>query len=230
MEKNMILAEILGECRRFLPETFRQECEKLFAEHLGRLADTLLAFSTDGVPAEFPKPHFSVECTPPLASAFVFFEKPIAAWNSHGKTPEVLQQFADAMVQATAKHILMLMGQRFTPASLTDSRGIPPLTSELIASFTAVYGQNMTVGARAWTKHVHRSTEKFWGVVKGSVDQKNQDALNIVTHILDNRSWTNVFFHYMHEVVVEARVSTGHGARWGKGGNEFIGFLEPFDD
>jgi len=31
-------------------------------------------------------------------------------------------------------------------------------------------------------------------------------------------------------VVFEARLPTGHGARWGHGGEEFIGFLEPFDE
>jgi hypothetical protein len=31
-------------------------------------------------------------------------------------------------------------------------------------------------------------------------------------------------------VVFEARLSSGHGARWGHAGGEFIGFLEPFDE
>ena len=34
--------------------------------------------------------------------------------------------------------------------------------------------------------------------------------------------------HFKHVLVYEARVSSGHGARWGHGGDEFIGFLEPF--
>jgi hypothetical protein len=37
-----------------------------------------------------------------------------------------------------------------------------------------------------------------------------------------------VFGHFQHEVVYEARVRSGHGARWAQGGAEFIGFLEPF--
>ena len=48
--------------------------------------------------------------------------------------------------------------------------------------------------------------------------------------ILDAATWWNVFGHFQHDVVYEARVPSGHGARWGFGGNEFIGFLEPFDE
>ena len=38
----------------------------------------------------------------------------------------------------------------------------------------------------------------------------------------DSATWWNVFGHFAHEVVYEARVPSGHGARWGFGGDEFI--------
>jgi len=31
----------------------------------------------------------------------------------------------------------------------------------------------LTVGARAWCKHAHRSSEGFWGIAKGSEMEKN---------------------------------------------------------
>jgi hypothetical protein len=34
----------------------------------------------------------------------------------------------------------------------------------------------------------------------------------------------------MHDLVYEARVPSGHGTRWGQLGDEFVGFLEPFDE
>jgi hypothetical protein len=52
----------------------------------------------------------------------------------------------------------------------------------------------------------------------------------MLLHILDNTTWWNVFGHFKHVLVYEARVPSGHGARWGQGGDELIGFLEPFDE
>lgn len=37
----------------------------------------------------------------------------------------------------------------------------------------------LTVGARAWCKHGHRSSEGFWGQVKGTEIEKNEAADNI---------------------------------------------------
>jgi hypothetical protein len=37
----------------------------------------------------------------------------------------------------------------------------------------------LTVGARALCKHAHRSSEGFWGVVKGTEAEKNEMANKI---------------------------------------------------
>lgn len=227
------LQDTLQACKSMLPEQFYQTHQGLWQnEHIDRLATRLLALREQGVPAEFPLPHFSVECTPPLAQAFAFFAAPLDNWRqAENKTGEpLLRQFAEAFVAAGCQHILLLLGQRFTPASLTDARAIPPTRARLMAAVNQEYKQGLTAGARAWTKHAHRSSDKFWGEIKGSAADKNNGALRLITHILDNATWWNMFGHYVHQVVCEARVATGHGVRWGKGGDELIGFLEPFDE
>ncbi len=227
------LPETLHSCKVLLPEEFYRVHQALWeTEHIARLAARLLQFWQEGVPSAFPLPHFSVECTPPLAEVFVFFKATLAAWHQAGDKSErsLLQQFAEALVAAGCSRILILLGQRFTPASITDARAIPPTRTRLIAAVNKEYKQGLTSGARAWTKHAHRSSDKFWGEIKGSTADKNNGSLQLISRILDNTTWWNIFGHYAHDTVYEARVSTGHGVRWGKGGDELIGFLEPFDE
>lgn len=227
------LLPILRSCQDYLPSEFVSTHQRLFTEeeHLQKLSKRLLQFSEEGVPDSFPLPHFNVECTPPLKSAYVFFENPLQHWKSG--TLELLplmQQFANAFVQAGCRNILILLGQRFTPASLTDARAIPPSRATLIESASREYAQALTVGARALTKHVHRAPDKFWGEIKGSTEEKNALAIHKISTILDQTTWWNIFGHYKHDIVFEARVPEGQGVRWGHSGAELIGFLEPFLD
>jgi hypothetical protein len=127
----------------------------------------------------------------------------------------------------------VLLGQRLTPASLSDERAFPPPRDRLLASAAHPHSaaDHLSVAARALTKHVGRigGTGDFWGQVTGTIDQKNSAALAIVERILDQTTWWNVFGHCKHEHVFEARVSSGHGARWAHTGDELIGFVEPFE-
>ena len=43
----------------------------------------------------------------------------------------------------------------------------------------------LTVGARALSKHAHRSSEGFWGGVKGTEGEKNDHASNVAKGILE---------------------------------------------
>jgi hypothetical protein len=219
-----------------LPMDFRAAHAWLFEEeHVARLADRLLRFAREGVPAAFPLPHFAAECTPPLSDAWAFFREPVAQWQAADDklSPPLLQRFADALPAAGCKNLLILLGQRLTPASLTDARAIPPARARLLASANREHNpaDHLTVAARALSKHAHRSLEAFWGgEVRGSVAEKNARAVEVLNRILDHATWWNVFGHFAHDLVYEARVPSGHGARWGFGGDEFIGFLEPFDE
>jgi hypothetical protein len=218
-----------------LPEPLRSDHARLFEEeHLRRLADRLLALAEQGVPDGFPPPHFAAECTPPLAEAWAPFREPMRLWRA---APDrlagpLLRGFADALVAAGTRNLLVLLGQRLTPASITDARAIPPARAQLLAAANREHNpaDYLTVAARALTKHVPRAGGVFWGEVRGSVAEKNARAAQLLGAILDNATWWNVFGHFQHDVVYEARVPSGHGARWGFGGRDFIGFLEPFDE
>jgi hypothetical protein len=218
-----------------LPEPFRTTNARfLEEEHLARLASRLLQFHEQGVPEELPRPHFAAECTPPLGESFAVFREALALSQRSGdeQTAVVAQAFSRALEAAGTAHLLLLLGQRLTPASLTDARAIPPTRAQLLTSSFREHNpaDHLTVAARALTKHHHRSPDAFWGEVRGSTAEKNAAARKVLEHILDHTTWWNVFGHFAHEVVYEARVPTGHGARWGHGGDEFIGFLEPFDE
>jgi hypothetical protein len=228
------LYHVLQACRPLLPEPFGSAHARLFAqeEHLAALAARLLAFARQGVPAEPPPPRFAAECTPPLEAAFAPFRDAVAAWHDDSYSSALPRQFTDALVVAGTRNLLVLLGQRLTPASVTDARAIPPTRARLLASARRPHGNAdpLTVAGRALAKHVHRSPAAFWGQVSGSAAEKNAAAEEVLARILGGATWWNVFGHFKHDLVYEARVPTGHGARWGRLGDEFIGFLEPFDE
>jgi hypothetical protein len=229
------LLDTLRACVPLLPVPFVAEHRRLFAEeHLTKLAARLLEFHRHSVPTQLPPPHFAAECTPPLDEAFSPFREPLRAWAAapDESAPEVVRQLARAVLAAGCDGLLLLLGQRRTPASLTDARAIPPLRAELLASAAALHNSadGLTVAARALTKHVPRSPDDFWGALSGTVVEKNAAARAILEGILDGQTWWNVFGHFQHGTVYEARVSSGHGARWGAGGAPFIGFLGPFEE
>jgi hypothetical protein len=229
------LRDVLAACVPLVPGPFCTEHARLFEpEHLDRLAARLLRFHRGGVLDSRPPPHFSAECSPPVGGVFAVFADALRLWEAAPGlcSPAVPRAFADAVVRAGCPGLLLLLGQRRTPASLTDARAIPPPRATLLAAAARPCGERdpLTAGARALSKHVHRSAEAFWGEVRGSAGAKNRAAEAVVGRILGGATWWNVFGHYKHGTVFEARVATGHGARWGRDGIAFIGFLEPFDE
>jgi hypothetical protein len=117
---------------------------------------------------------------------------------------------------------------RQTPGSLLDARAIPPEKARLLAAAAELLEDDLTVAARALSKHAPRASGGFWGEVRGSVAEKNRAALAVVEAILGAATWWNVFEHYKHGVVYEARAASGHGVRFSGDGARLIGFLEPF--
>lgn len=206
-----------------LPPDFRERFARLWhPDHLARLARNFDRLASEGVAV--PLPHFAAEVTPPVGPVFDRV-RPFL----NGEQPDEL---AREFVEIGCDGLLLLLGQRRTPASLTDESGIPPTDAELWASATTQHNPNdaLTVVARALAKHCHRSTEAFWGSTSGPTATRNGQAEAVLRRILDGRTWWNVFGHFAHETVFEARLPTGHGARWGNAGSKFIGFLEPFDE
>jgi hypothetical protein len=214
-----------------LPDGIRRDLSRLFADEelLARLSTRLLVFARQGVP-QHPPPQFSAECTPSLSEVFEPFRAAVAAWDDTPDAPVVPTLLAEALTTSGIRNILILLGQRLTPASLSDASAFPPPHQALLAAALTPHSptDKLSVAGRALAKHAARSTGTFWGTVSGSADDKNAAARRLLQRILDEATWWNVFGHFKHVTVFEARVPTGHGARWGHGGEEFIGFLEPF--
>ena len=84
----------------------------------------------------------------------------------------------------------------------------------------------LTVGARALSKHAHRSSEGFWGHATGTEKQKNEFANKVAVKILRECVWINTHRMLQSETIIECRVIQGYGMRWSLDGT-FRGFLEP---
>lgn len=225
------LARAFMDCRPFLSEQFCNDHQRLFIdEHVQKIADSLYRIWEQGIPENYPPPHLTVECTPPMQQAFAAFRQFLALWHvAVDKTDShLLKELAATLMSTGTQNLLVLLGQRLTPASITDARAFPVPRKQLLQAANIIYSANITTAARALTKHAQRHNDKFWGEVRGSEAQRNELAIAIINRILDNSTWWNVFSHYKHNIVYEARVSNGYGARWGNDGSEFIGFLEPF--
>src|SRR4051812_31315274 len=149
--------DALRDSQRLLPESLRRELARLYAEDdlLAALSTRLLVFARQGVPEAPPPPYFSAECTPPLNEAFAPFQHAVAAWHSQPDSPVIADLLAGATAAAGVKHVLVLLGQRMTPASRTDGGALPPPRSALLASALAPHSDadRLTVAARALAKH-----------------------------------------------------------------------------
>lgn len=217
------LQETLSKCTALLPEPFRTANAALFrADLVTRLGNRIAFLALHGVPADRPEPHFAEEVTPPLGPVFDRF-RPVLG------DPDP-RQWAGVLAEVGADGVLLLLGQRRTPASLTDASAAPPTTGQLLAAADAPCNPRaaLSVAARAWSKHAPRAESSFWGTPSGGDADKNEAARRLVDAILAGATWWNVFGHYAHDTVFEARLPSGHGARWGDRGAVFIGFLEPF--
>ena len=84
----------------------------------------------------------------------------------------------------------------------------------------------LTLGARALSKHAHRCSDGFWGQATGTEINRNENANNIAVKILRECIWINIHRMLQSETIIECRVIQGYGIRWSIDGT-FKGFLEP---
>jgi len=116
-------------------------------------------------------------------------------------------------------------GLAYTVGSALGST--PPSTQSCLSAFLAPNSAKLTAGARAWSKHSHRSqpvdeTEKdkrkrstgWWGTPSGPVAIINERALALFWKVMDSATWRNL--HWLpHQILVyEVRVAEGYGMRW----------------
>ncbi|EAY25121.1 hypothetical protein [Microscilla marina] len=197
----------------------------LHAEHIHLLVAQLLHYHQHQTLHKLP--YFIEECTPAIQPGITPFYTALCHWLNNPE--EGTQLLSQAYKSVSINDLLLILGQRRTPASITTEQALPPLRKHLSTAFSTYHKQHtLSVGARAWCKHVNRSEQEFWGVVKGNDEEKNKAAEELLNHLLDNTTWWNVFEHYKHDLVYEVRLPSGHGARWSVGDMRFIGFLEPF--
>src|SRR5262245_24482519 len=198
------LHEALAETRSLLPAELALQLQPLFLlpEHRSRLATRLLVYLRQGAPTSHPPPSFAGECTPPLAVAFEFFRPAVRHWFDFREDPSVPHRLADALVAAGTLNVLVLLGMRLTPASVTDQRGFPPPQDWLTRAAMETSEQGLSLAARALDKHAARDPV-FWGAPSGNAEERNEQALELVERILGERTWWNVFCHGKHELVFE---------------------------
>ncbi|KAG2142953.1 hypothetical protein DEU56DRAFT_792663 [Suillus clintonianus] len=128
----------------------------------------------------------------------------------------------------------LLNGLAYTVGSALGSE--PPTREECLTAFSIPNNVGLTAGARAWSKHSHRSQGEtpgikdlpvernnkgkmktntgWWGTPSGSVSSINDRALALFERVVDKSTWRNL--HWLpHQVLVyEARVAEGYGMRW----------------
>lgn len=209
-----------------LSTPWKEKYTNLFAtEHWSTLINQFNRYLKEE-PTKLRLPYFSKEVIPPIDQIMDYFKSAYHSAIQEEKYPQ--KTWAKVLQDAPFEYLLVILGQRLTPASITDKRAIPPLRQTLVDSCTETYNGKIGVGTRAWEKHVGRSEDNFWGEIKGTPSEREQYVKNLVLELIDNKTWWNVFFHYKHELVYEIRIESGHGIRWNKGGTSIIGFLEPF--
>ncbi|KAJ7236418.1 hypothetical protein B0H12DRAFT_1026859 [Mycena haematopus] len=136
----------------------------------------------------------------------------------------------DSALDPIAFHLSL--GLAYTVGSAVGSQ--PPSTDSCLAAFVSPNTAGLTAGARAWSKHAHRSqpqddipssenaTKKnraeasagWWGTPSGPVAVINERALALFWKVMNAATWRNL--HWLpHQVLVyEVRVAEGYGMRW----------------
>lgn len=95
----------------------------------------------------------------------------------------------------------------------------PPPDSILLSSFQKQHNPkaNLTVGARALSKHFMRSRTKkttFWNEPTGTESEKNKAALDHFFDIMSTAVWRNIHLLHKECLIYELRNKNGYGMRW----------------
>lgn len=184
-------------------------------------------------PVSFSPVHgFETESTNKELDSLSQFTSIVLDFVSRVSEANAVSLGESVLLSLGVRGVLTCLGIRRTQGSVNSY--LPPTREALVRAFKQRHtkeeskNSTLTVGARALTKHYHRSSEGFWGKSKGSEDERNALAENILERLLNECVWINVHCLPSEEPVVEVRVSEGYGARWFiKKQNGFRGFLEP---
>jgi hypothetical protein len=225
------LTQLLLDSKSFFSESWLKNNGAFFEEdNLYAFSYNCLAFHKNGLPQNRQKPLFVEEVTPQLDVPFSSFKTIISRLeaNSFANTLLNKEALSSGIQNAPFEHILLIMGQRQTPATIKNAKGLPMSKKSMLNNALKPFNNQISVGVRAWEKHTERSEDNFWGNVKGSPLAKVETVKSIIANMINNYTWWNTFYHYKHDIVFEIRVESGHGMRWSKTDGKLIGFLEPF--
>lgn len=141
------------------------------------------------------------------------------------KTSQPLKE-CEEQLKATPLFIHLSHGLALTTGSALGS--LPPTKAQCLEAYQLPNSVGLTAGARAWTKHAHRSQELhpanvskkykgeagWWGRAQGPKTVLNENALELFWRIVNTTSWRNL--HWLpHKVLVyEMREPEGYGMRW----------------
>ncbi|WP_080778092.1 hypothetical protein [Chryseobacterium phocaeense] len=204
----------------FLSDSWKEKYGAILAEeHLSGMENNMVKFQNNRL--EWELPYFNEEIKIDREKSFNLFINLFQ--NNTADEVKALQ-----LEKIPFEHWLDVLGQRLTSASIRDENAIPPLQNILLEACRKPFNSEITMAQRAWEKHTGRTDDQFWDEVKGNNQQKQEKVMEKISHILDHRTWWNVFYHYKHELVFEVREKEGHGIRWSHGGKQLIGFLEKF--
>lgn len=127
---------------------------------------------------------------------------------------------AELQSNSLSKHLLH--GLAYTVGSALGSD--PPTRAECLSAFTAsATNTGLMAGAKAWSKHAHRSRNAdsggdyvgWWGgQPKGPVASINERALLLFYKVMDHATWQNLHWLPHRVLVYEVRVEEGYGMRW----------------
>ena len=177
----------------FSPDWKEKYASFLAGEHWDSLISEFNKYlNEDG--AEVRLPYFSEEITPPINQIMRYFKAQyelIIRQENHSQ-----RAWAKVLQNAPFEHLLVILGQRLTPASVIDETAIPPSKQTLLNSCFEAYNHQICVATRAWEKHVGRHKDNFWGVVKGNPVEKNQYVKTLIIELIDHQTWWNIFCHY----------------------------------
>ena len=222
-------SKILYACKKYFSSSWREQYGSfLEPEHWSVFVTNLSQLLEEGNFGTL-LPPFDEEIHVDKKNIKIQFEKTyLSTLQIEENNDELLQKWAITVEKAPFHHLLTILGQRFTSASVKDEKAIPPLKETLLKSAFLPFNTQISVATRAWEKHVGRLEDSFWGEVKGGPREKEVKVRKLIEHIIENKTWWNIFHHYSHGLVYEVRVPSGHGIRWNATGTELIGFLENF--
>lgn len=227
MQKEIFIS-IFDQSIPFISDEWKDKYSKLLnEEHWSVIAERIFSYIFDHKINHNPLPVFDEEIISNYPSHYQYFEK-LNFFIAKDENQNA-QIIAKTIEKTPIESLLIILGQRKTPATIIDGNGIPPFRDQLLKSCFELYNEQICKAARAREKHISRNEgDTFWGRIEGTPEEKEQAAKTIVRKIIDEKTWWNIFTHYKHEVVYEIRVASGQGIRWKLNDLELIGFLEPF--